>query len=90
MAEHKQAEYFQFLTVIYAIMEAAKVMASGEGGFNKTTDMAKHVRDLMFPELAEETEKKAERTKALIEKEMNRGPLYVQARDYGKTKKKKR
>ena len=90
LAEVKQVTYFQMMTIVYAIMEGAKMVASGEGSFNKTSDMLKYVRDIMFPEVAEQTEKKAERTKALIEKEMSRGPIKFQTRDYGKQKRKKK
>jgi len=71
-------------------MEGVKIINSGEGQFNKTSDMLKMVRNVLIPELAEDVGKKAARVKELMEKELSRGPLKVQALDYGKGKKKRR
>lgn len=50
----------------------------------------KRYRSALFPEFGEETERSAEKTKKLLEKEFNRGPMQVQALDYSTRRKKKK
>ena len=68
----------------------ASAVLSDKADFSKTGDILRSIRDLLFPEIAEDTAGKAERTKKLMESEMAKGPLTVQRLDYGKQSKKKR
>lgn len=88
--DHYQADYRKLLVVVSAIQEATKIIVSGEGGFTKTADAMRGFRDLLFPEIAEETRDKARRTQELISNELAKGPLKVQRLDYGSRKKKRR
>jgi hypothetical protein len=78
------------VAIVTAIQSVAQAVVSGEANFSKTSDTVRRVRGLLFPEIAEDTEQKASRTKELIEKEMSKGPMQVQRLDYGTTKRKKK
>lgn len=81
--------YFQVLVLVQAIQEAAKIIASGEGSFSKTSDTLRTLRGMMFPELAEDTESRAQKAQEIMAQELSKGPLKIQRLDY-ETKKKKR
>lgn len=90
MKEKNQVLYFQLTTVITAMQALAQAIVSGEASFTKTNDSLRIVKDLLFPELREEVEDKMEKTRVIMEKELAKGPLKVQALDYGKKRKKRK
>jgi hypothetical protein len=90
ISERNQVDYKKLLIIVSVIQEATKIMVSGEGGFTKTADAMRSLRDALFPEIAEETRDKAKRTQEMISKELEKGPIKVQRLDYGGGKKKRR
>lgn len=88
--EKNQIRFYSVLAIVHAIQEAAKVIASGSGGFDNSARTLKTLRGYMFPEYAEALEEKAARSQELLEKEHARGPMKVQRLDYATDKKKKR
>jgi hypothetical protein len=86
--EKNQLVYFQLVTLISAVQSLASAVVTGEANFSKTSENLKLVKDLLFPEFKQETQKKAERTKEIMEREMARGPMKVKPLDYGGGRKK--
>jgi len=82
--------YFQLVTLVSALQAVAGAFINGEANFSKSVEHLKTVRDLLFPELKQETEKKARRTKEIMEQELAKGPLKVKRLDYGKKDRKRR
>ncbi len=82
--------HLEVIAIVQAIQEATNSIVSGEVKFTVTTENIKRLRDIVFPERAEEVEQKAKRTATLLANELERGPIAIQALDYGTTKKKKR
>jgi len=89
LAEKNQLIYFQLVTVVSALQAVAGALINGEANFSRTSDNLRLVKDLLFPELRQETERKAERTKEIMEREMAAGPLKVKRLDYGDGDRKK-
>lgn len=89
LQEERLSRYLELVTIVEAIRDAAGVIVSGEGKFKGSSESLKKLRDLLFPEYEDNLEEKAKNTAALLEKEFERGPLTVQALDYGSRKKKK-
>ncbi len=83
------ARYMELVTLVETIRDAAGAIMSGEGKFKGSSESLKRLRDFLFPEHSDNLEEKAKNTAALLEKEFERGPLTVQALDYGTRKKKK-
>lgn len=88
--EKQVYRYLEVIAIIQAIQEATNSIVSGETKFTVTTENIKKLRDAVFPERAEEVEQKAKRTATLLASELDRGPMAIQALDYGTTKKRKR
>ena len=88
--EKEQLAYFQLLAIVSSIQAVAGAVINGEAKFTKTSEILKIIKDMVFPEFKQEVEHKAKRTKELIQKEMERGPMTVQRLDYGKKGKKRR
>lgn len=60
---------------------------------SRAEDLSKSVKkykQLLLPEAGQDLERSSEQTKKLLAKEFDRGPLQVQALDYGKRKRRKR
>jgi hypothetical protein len=83
-------EYYKMMAIIVAIQEAASVVAGRGSDYSKTSKLVRKVRDLYFPEIAEETEEKAGRVEALVKGELDKGPMKVQRLDYNGKRKKRR
>ena len=90
MAEKRSIRFLELLSIVHAIQDAASSIITGEGKFSRTTDALRKLQGILFPERAEELEEKAARTKKMLEKEMEKGPMKVQALDYAKTRRKKK
>lgn len=88
---HKRTliEYYQTLVVVNAVIEGVKVSREG-GSFDLTNKTLKRYQSLVFPGMVEDDAKTAEKTKALLEHEYNKGPLQIQALDYGSGRKRRR
>ena len=80
----------EVLTIVQAIQEAANTIVSGESKFAQTPKNIKIIRDMLYPDMAEETEEKAKKSQELLEKEFSKGPISVQPLDYVSSKKKRR
>ena len=90
VSQQTDFRFLELVTIVHAIQEAANSIVSGESKFSNTAKNLKKIRDLLYPENASEVEDKAAKSKDLLEKEFSRGPLKVQALDYGSRNKKKR
>ena len=91
VSEKNQLFYFSVLTIVYAIQELGQYTAGSSGGqaFQKTSGIMRTLRDMLFPEIAEDLADKASKTQELIQKEIARGPMQVQRLDYEKGKRRR-
>lgn len=90
MSERRSAEFLGVVAIVQAIQEAAATIVTGEGKFNKSSETIKKIREILFPEIAEDLEDKAKRSEELLQREFSKGPLQVQRLDYSTDRKRKK
>lgn len=84
ISAHRHREQVRFrrtMVLVNAIIHTGKMVAQAAAGSGSSSDgdeLQKSInglKELMFPELAEDREEKAREAKKLIEEEMNKGPM---------------
>jgi len=83
MARKRDTRFLEVTLIIRAILTAAHIIAKSSTD-NKLSDALKEYTTHLFPETKYETEDMAKRAATILEKELAKGPLKIQAQDYGK------
>lgn len=90
LAKQREQRHMEVTILVNAILSAAAAMAGGKSDFEVLRDLLRKYTDLLYPEDAHDIEEKASRVKRLLEREFEKGPMKVQAQEYGKKRRKKR
>lgn len=77
------------MLMIKTVMTAAEIISTGKSD-NKLQDLVKEYRAHTYPENKHDLEDVAKRHEAIMKSEFAKGPMKVQAQEYGKKRKQKR
>lgn len=89
MTRREELDYLRLTVMVTAIITAGRIAAGGEAG-DSLKNALQSYRSMIFPEIETDLIDKAKRNEKILEEEFKRGPIKIQALDYGTKRRKKR
>lgn len=88
LAKQRNIRFLETMLILRGLVYVANAAAGGKDS-GTLKDLVNEYKALVYPETAHEIEDAVKRTETILATEFSRGPMKVQAQEYGKKRRKK-